>query len=76
MRKTFTGKLSGHQDDTAVALQIALLSSKIFYQVRTLYHYRTLFICSQLCLRLQEDRYATYRHQDWTGDWSKRLRVT
>jgi hypothetical protein len=26
------GKLSGHQDDTAVALQIALLSSKIFYQ--------------------------------------------
>jgi len=31
-RKTFTGKLSGHQDDTAVALQIALLSSRIFYQ--------------------------------------------
>jgi hypothetical protein len=55
VRKTFTGKLSGHQDDTAVALQIALLSSKIFYQ---------------------EDRYATYRLNDWTGDWSKRLRVT
>jgi hypothetical protein len=55
VRKTFSGKLSGHQDDTAVALQIALLSSKIFYQ---------------------SDRYATYRQQDWSGDWSKRLRVS
>ena len=80
LRKTFTGKLSGHQDDTAVALQIALLSSKIFYQVQTLYHYCitivSLFRCSQLRFRLQEDRYATYRLQDWTGDWNKRFRVT
>ena len=59
-----------------MALQIALLSSKIFYQVRTLYHYHTLFRCSQLCLRLQEERYATYRLHDWTGDWNKRLRTT
>jgi hypothetical protein len=46
LRKTFTGKLSGHQDDTAVALQIALLSSKIFYQVQTLHHHCMLFRCA------------------------------
>lgn len=78
-RKTFTGKLQGHQDDTAVALQIALLSSKIFYQ-------EDRWLCTKLPLIYSPivdvfvfdnvGRYATYRLHDWGCDWNKRLRIT
>ena len=32
VRKTYTGKLGGQQDDTAIALQLAVCSTRIFFQ--------------------------------------------
>ena len=32
VRKTYTGKLAGLQDDTVIALQLALIASKVFFE--------------------------------------------
>lgn len=32
MRKTYTGKIGGMQDDVAIALQLAVCSTRVFFQ--------------------------------------------
>jgi hypothetical protein len=32
VRKTYTGKLAGLQDDVVIALQLALIASKVFFE--------------------------------------------
>lgn len=32
MRKTYTGKMGGMQDDVAIALQLAVCSTRVFFQ--------------------------------------------